>query len=270
MVLIAHRLSGAACAATSPSVGGGEGTEGWRVNRGCKMANTIKGVLEAFDDDAVAAKFARAFMARYAGTAFGVLPKVEIDLTIFSLLIEAGIIDPEATPFRIARALNITPAKAKGLLFQYQLRTLSEDDVDHAVMIALTTSKYRKDGGDLAFGVHSPLTYAAIRAKMQDGGVFADISLSGDILKVSPEQFGQVIASLITPAQTKALMTRLRKTKVVDETALKAAVATVSTTLANKALEKTSETAIEGTLSTVGDMLEGKAGEALDALLNLF
>jgi len=233
------------------------------------MANTIKGVMQALDDDAVAATFARAFMARYAASAFGVLPKAEIDLTVFSLLIEAKILDAEATPFRIARALNITPTKAKGLLFQYQLRTLTEDDVDHAVMIALTTSKYRRDGADLAFGVHSPLTYAAIRAKMQEGGVFADITLSGDILKVSPEEFGQVIASLITPAQTKRLMDRLRRSKTVDEKTMKAALSTVTTTLATQAMDKSGEKVVEGTFTAVGDLLEGKAGAALDMLLDM-
>jgi len=82
--------------------------------------------------------------------------------------------------YRMARALNITPAKAQTLLFQYQLRNISEDDTDHEIMIAITTAKYQKDGDKLSFGVTSPLVKAALIAKMEEKGVFADISLSGN------------------------------------------------------------------------------------------
>jgi hypothetical protein len=232
------------------------------------VAATIEQVRKAFDDQKVAAAFAREFMAKYAATAFGVLPKTEIDLLVFSQLVQAKAIDPNGSIFRIARALNVSPTKAKGLLFQYQLRTMTEDDVDHAVMITLTTAKYRKEGDNLAFGVQSPLTYAAIRAKMQDGGVYADVSLSGDILRVSPEQFGKVIADLITPAQSRDLLKRLRKSKTVDETTLKAAIATVSTHLAKNAIEKGGETIVGETFKKLGELFEGVPGEVFNMLID--
>jgi hypothetical protein len=106
------------------------------------VASTLEDVRKAFADKDVAAVFAKAFIDRYASVALGVLPKTEIDLTVFSLLIEAKIIDPEGSVFRIARALNITPTKARSLLFQHQLRNVSEAETDHAVMITLTTAKY--------------------------------------------------------------------------------------------------------------------------------
>jgi hypothetical protein len=49
------------------------------------VAYSLKGVREAFTDDALAARFGRAFMNAYAATAFGALPKTEIDLQVFSL-----------------------------------------------------------------------------------------------------------------------------------------------------------------------------------------
>lgn len=55
-----------------------------------------RGVRAAFaKDETLAAAFARGFIDAYAATALGVLPKTEIDLLVFSLLVEAKLIDPK-------------------------------------------------------------------------------------------------------------------------------------------------------------------------------
>ena len=233
------------------------------------VATSIEAVKATLaQDDELAAAFGRKFIASYAATAFGVLPKTEIDLLVFSLLVEAGVIDPNGSIFRMARALNITPTKAKAMLFQHQLRTVSEEDADQAVMIALTTAKYRKEGDNLAFGVHSPLIYAAIRAKMQDGGVFADVSLSGDILKLSPDQFGKVIASLVTPKQAAQLIERLRKTKVVNETQLKAAIEKLGKEAAIEAMKESGKAAAKHGFTSLSGLFSGAGSVALRYLID--
>ena len=169
----------------------------------------------------------------------------------------------------MARALNVTPAKARSLLFQYQLRNVSEAQTDHAVMIALTTSRYRKEGDNLAFGVASPLVKAAIMAKMQDGGVFADVSLTGDILKVDPGQFGAVISSLLSDDQAKRLVEHLKKKKVLDEGALRKAIKDTGTALAKKALETGEDAGMEAFLKAMGRLASDHGPQALDLLDDL-
>jgi hypothetical protein len=230
------------------------------------VANTIDDVRRAFADKTLAANFATGFIEAYAGAAFGVLPKGEIDLLVFSLLIHAGVIDANASLYRIARALNVTPAKARNLLFQHQLRHVSETETDHAVMIALTTARYRKEGANLSFGVASPLVQAAIRARMQDGGVFADVSLSGDILRVSPEQFGAVIGSLISDAEARRLIAHLKSKKLVDESALRKAVGDLGSGLAKKVVEAGGDKALDPLLEGLGRFLIEKGPEAMDVL----
>lgn len=102
------------------------------------------------------------------------------------------------------RALNITPSKAKSLLFPYQLRNVSEEDTDYEIVLAITTARYWKDGDKLSFGVTSPLVKAAISAKMEEKGVFADVSLSGNILRVDPARFGAVLVSLVSASQAES------------------------------------------------------------------
>lgn len=81
------------------------------------VAYNLKGVRDALVDDKVAAEFGRRFMAAYAATAFGSLPKSEIDLQVFSILAQLDVIEINRASYRIARALNITPSKARSLLF---------------------------------------------------------------------------------------------------------------------------------------------------------
>jgi|SRR5690348_5837289 hypothetical protein len=67
-------------------------------------------------DAGVAAKFGSSFAEQYLAPAFGSRSKSEIDLLVFGCLIEAGAIDPRAPVYETARALNITPARVRGLL----------------------------------------------------------------------------------------------------------------------------------------------------------
>jgi len=180
-------------------------------------------LLALFDDDRIAAAFGREFLKAFIVPALGVLPKTEIDLLVFTLLVRAGAVDPNGSIYALARVLNITPAKARSLIFQYQLRHVSEAETDTAVLITLAKARYWKDGTNLAFGVESPLVRAAIAAKMRERGVFTDISLSGDILKVSPDQFGEVIAALLPSDIAKALAKKLKK-QGVDEGAVRKAI----------------------------------------------
>jgi hypothetical protein len=69
------------------------------------MAIEIK---TALSEPANAAKFADAFIGAYISPAFGARSKTEVDLLVFSCLIESNAIDPEAPEYEIARALNHT------------------------------------------------------------------------------------------------------------------------------------------------------------------
>ena len=205
------------------------------------VAYNLKDVRAALADDKLAAKFGREFLEAYAATAFGALPKAEIDLLVFSLLVKSGVIEIDKADYRIARALNITPAKARALLFQYQLRNVTEEDTDHQIMIAITTARYWKDGDKLSFGVRSPLVKAAVSAKMEEKDVFADVSLSGNILRVDPGRFGAVLASLVSPKQAGKVIALLNSKKLLNDKDLRAALEKRGGELASRLFDKAAE-----------------------------
>ncbi|MDX2336502.1 hypothetical protein [Brevundimonas vesicularis] len=239
------------------------------------VAKGLEDVRAAFKDDKLAAAFGRHFMGAYAASAFGVMPKREIDLAIFSFLIQNDVVDADGSMYRLARALNMTPARARSLLFEYQLRNVSEADTDHAVMMALTTSKYWKDGTNVSFGIQSPLVKAAITGKMQDRGVFADVSLSGDILKIDPGNFAEVLNSLLPISRAEQLAKHLKRKRVLSQSELRMALSAVLTTSANELVSKGTSATFDGALKGIkalmtgeGGMseLSGMLGSALDAM----
>lgn len=104
----------------------------------------------------IGATFAAAFAERYFAVAFGSTPKSELDQLVFDALIEVEAIDPQGPIYEIARALRITPARARSLLFQHQLRH-DDQDLDQRVLKTLSEAKFSIDDRRLSFGVESPL-----------------------------------------------------------------------------------------------------------------
>lgn len=174
-------------------------------------AKSIADVRAAMVSAKTATSFTAGFADAYFGQAFGVLPKAEIDFLVFRLLIEARVIDAAGSIFAIARALNITPTKARSLLFQYQLRYLDELATDRAVVASLESAKFSVDERRLSFGIESPLARATIDDRLKSTGVYADISLSGDILRVPLDQFDLFVTMLIGPERAKELEQALKK-----------------------------------------------------------
>jgi hypothetical protein len=182
------------------------------LSKGVDMvAKTIGEVRNALADDRAGKAFASGFAEAYFGQAFGVLPRTEIDLPVFRLLIETGVIDGDGSIFAMARALDVTPAKARNLLFQYQLRWIDEAKTDAAVLRTLATSRFSVDKKRLAFGIESPLSRATIDRCLKASGVYADTSLSGDILRVPLDQFDVFITMLIGAERAADLQKQLKK-----------------------------------------------------------
>lgn len=137
-----------------------------------------------------AVKVCELFVGAYATPAFGARSKSEIDLLVFTCLIEAKAIDPELPNYDIARALNITPARARSLIFNWQLRTVAKDsDLRPALVTALKKTHFNSDGTLLTFGVESPLLQEEITARLKSKGVFSDASFAKEIVRLPVDAF---------------------------------------------------------------------------------
>ncbi|MFN8703785.1 MAG: hypothetical protein ACK5X0_16890 [Rhodospirillales bacterium] len=83
------------------------------------MSVDIRAVLK---DPAKAILFTEQFLDGYLSPAFGTRSKGEIDILVFTALINSGAIVPASPVYDLARTLNISPARARSLVFNWQLR----------------------------------------------------------------------------------------------------------------------------------------------------
>jgi hypothetical protein len=177
-----------------------------------KAATTLTELVEQLSDPAIGAQFAKGFASRYFAPALGALPKSEVDQLVFDSLVEIGLIDPDGAIFTMARALNITPAKARGLLFQHQLRQpLDAAALNAQILNAIGAARFSVDDKRLSFGIESPLVRAAVQARMKQVGIFSDISLSGEILRVPVDQVGDFLAAFLTDDDVNRIAKALKK-----------------------------------------------------------
>jgi hypothetical protein len=196
----------------------------------------------ALSKAANAVKFSGSFIEAYMAPAFGARSKSEIDLLVFSCLIEAGAIDPRAAVYDIARSLNITPGRVRGLLLNWQLRTTPlQDDLRLAIAAALKRTRFSNDGTLLTFGVENPLLKEEITARLKKKGVFTDASFSKELLKLPVEAFVEFLDDIVDEDTKKQVRTTLVKDKQLPDKSFKALAV--------------------GVLARLGEKMAGEVGE---------
>ena len=184
------------------------------------------------------------FVDGYLTPAFGARSKSEIDLLVLGSLIAAGVVDPGAPIYDLARALNITPSKVRALVLNWQLRSSGGDlDLGEALARAVAKARFAKDGTLLAFGIENPLLRAEVEARLKRKGVFADASFSREILRMPVDLFVEFLDDMVDETTKRDLRKRLVVDHQMPDRSFKALVA--------------------GLLGKVGEKVAGKAGEAI-------
>lgn len=204
------------------------------------------------------------FIDGYFGQAFGALPKSELDLLVFGGLIRSGALTAETPLYEIARALNVTPAKAKNLLFQHQLRTVTEAELDNRIVIELTTARFGAEGRNLTFGIESPIVRSAIQARAKRKRVYTDISLSGEILSVEMLHLGAFLSAFLTEEQAKRLTDRLKASGITDAGDIKKVFNRLGAEFGKAAVKEGGKRLVaehsEAVFGWLGDVVQGGEG----------
>jgi hypothetical protein len=190
---------------------------------GCEGGGMTPNIRTALSKPAVAQQFAASFVEGYLTPAFGARSKSEIDLLVFTCLIEAKAIDPDDPIYDIARALNITPPRARSLVMNWQLRSTSiQKDLRDSIQAALKRSRFSKDGTQLAFGVESPLVKEEIVARLKRKGIFPDASFAREIIRLPVESFVEFLDEIVDEDTKKQVRSTLVKDKQLPDKSFKA------------------------------------------------
>ena len=221
-------------------------------------------------EPAVGQKFSAAFTEAYLTPAFGARSKSEIDLLVLTSLIEAGALDPSAPIYDIARAFNVTPARVRGLIFNWQLRATTQGfDLRAALVAALGKTRFAKDGTYLAFGIESPLLREEIVARLKAKGVFADATFAREIVRLPVDAFVEFLDDLVDPEVKKAFKAKLVKDKQLADKSFTAITKGVLGKLAEKVVGKAGEALGDAVVEGAKDVLSPVTKQVTDFLVGL-
>lgn len=216
------------------------------------------------DVDAIAHKreaasaFTRCFLTAYLTPAFGTRSKTEIDLLVFSSLIEAKVIDVDSPIYEIARALNIPTTRARTLLHNWQLRApQSASDLQSAIVASLKKTRFSADGSLMTFGVESPLVKEEIVARLRRAGVFADASFSKEIIRMPIDAFVDFLDTLLDAETKKNVKAILIKDGQLPDRSFKALATGILRKLGEKVAGEAGGALSKGVVDRVGSFLGG-------------
>lgn len=229
------------------------------------MASVAKGNL--LTKAGSAAKFGDAFVKEYVSPAFGARSKSEIDLLVFTCLIEAGAIDPDAPVYDVARLLNITPGRVRNLLLNWQLRSTAPDsDLRDRIVVALKKTRFSKDGTLLSFGVENQLVREDIAARLKSKGIFTDASFSRELVKLPVETFVKFLNDIVDNDTKKQVVKALVHDKQIADKSFKGLAKAVLGKLAEKVADEAGK---ETAKDFVGEIATPAAQKAIAFLTGL-
>ena len=138
------------------------------------------------------------FLKDYMTPAFGALPKNEVELIILNVLGKLGAIDDEPKLYEFVTKLKVTRSKARGLIYDRELRRSSKEELDEKVKSLLRTPLIQKNGDRYVLEVENPLVSDHLRSKVQELGYISDGSFSPSIIRLGLDAVTALIESFLS------------------------------------------------------------------------
>jgi len=209
-------------------------------------------------------------LAGYLNPAFGTLPKREIDLLFYEVLDDLGIVDKDPTIYSLVQRLRVTRSKARGLLYDIELRRLDAAMLDERVREALKSPVIQKQGDLFALEIENPLELDHVRAIIQNLGHASDGSFSPSLVKLSPVAFAALMEHFLSEQERKALKAALVKAGCAADTSLRAMLTGVLKKVASKVASDAGEALAEQVGDYLGPFVDGAVDNAFAVASSLF
>lgn len=181
-----------------------------------------------------AARFAEAFLAAYTEPAFGARSKSEIDLLVFSLMIDAGLVDPKAHAFETSKRLTVSTTKVKSLVQTWYLRHQpSEATLTDEVVAILLSAKFVKDSNYIVLTITNGFVRDYFYARLQKLNHTVDRSFNPDLVRLTADALAEFMAAE-AKASAEAVTARLVQRGVIADTSVTGVMKEIVKKLAQK------------------------------------
>jgi hypothetical protein len=207
----------------------------------------------------IAARLLQEFLEFYRTPSFGSPSKRDIDVKVFGMLRDLGELPEESSLFQLAQRLKITRAKARGLLFDHEVRGASEDEpINERIRPAVAGARFSKDGTYFVFEVESPYLQALIRERVRSLGHISDSSFNTSLVRLSLDAATDLINSLLSADQRTAVHNALVSAGAPDASfkgVLKGALGALGKKFGGEALDSIAEDTVDYISDLVAPLL---------------
>jgi hypothetical protein len=169
-------------------------------------------------------RFAAAFLDQYLAVSFGSMPKREIDLLVFRLLMDTESYKANFSAGRLqalSRKLRIPVSRIKALYYETQLRTVPLDDLAWLrtnLATVLRTARLKIGPGEkiqIQIAIPNPLVREELIARLESNGAIVDSSFRREILLLHCDDYFAVISAITNRTEfeeiEKGMMNALKK-----------------------------------------------------------
>jgi hypothetical protein len=189
---------------------------------------------------------------------FGSLPKTELDLALFRALIDSGLLEVNLPVFEIARRLEITPSRVRGLLYRYRLENQDGDAaVIDEITAALTKTRFEITADRIVFGIEDPYLRDSLAALLKEQGIFADSSFNPETVTLTLGAFVDFADKRLTDDDRKLILRALQNDTHVELNKFKRVLKGTLTQLGKRVIGAAAEDAAAGLIDAAWDFTTG-------------
>lgn len=142
--------------------------------------------------------------------------RAEMDLLVVEALIATGFLSNEPTAYELMQRLRVSRAKARSVLYNRDIRRLTEGELDELAKRALERPLLQGQGYSVALDIENPLISEHIRERMRQLGHATDGSFSPTLVRLSDAAVSALIAHYVPGAKAKDVLRAFHRAGVKD------------------------------------------------------
>lgn len=154
------------------------------------------------------------FLCDYLEPAFGARPKVDIELLVLKLLQDLGLVSVRPTPYELSTKLKIPTARARKLIYEQDLRTRTQQQLDEDLVELLRHPVAVRRGDQFVIQVENPLLVDHLRAKLTSLGHPLDGSFAASVVTLPIPAVASLVEHFIPADAKEAVYQRLQRAGV--------------------------------------------------------
>jgi len=193
------------------------------------------------------------FIQLYITPAFGSLPKREVDIALFQILQKLKIFDKNPEIYALLSSLRVTRSKARGLLYEANLRSSSDGNLDNELFEILKDPVFLKDNDKICLEIGNPLLIDHLKHSLKQVKRITDGSFSPELVKLTPEAYLALINKKFARVSKKDIKTALIECGAKKQISAKSLFVSVLKNIGKKVLGDANDSVGEA----IGDYLGG-------------